>query len=157
VMAMRASTLNLGAWRDNSQIFSGSPALFNAADLAAATSTADDWHFEVKFAPQSEENITNGSICRFDIVFNAWQSDIANKSDGFHSSTTIPVSIRFSANAPAVKVVYPNGGEQWYIVDDECVKYDWCRNWCATHGMNSQCEYEILWTQKIAAIILAGN
>jgi hypothetical protein len=53
---------------------------------------------------------------------------------------------------PTVNVTYPNGGEVWYIIDDQCVKYgwcrDWCRDWCVAHGMDDKCQYGITWSAK---------
>jgi hypothetical protein len=146
--------LEINAVRNDLPEFSGSLELFKVSDLSFATSTADgsvlpdNWHFEIKFSDSAAKNIANGSKCDFNLVFNAWQNGIGDKTDGFHSLKIIPVSIKL-ANVPTVTVMYPNGYPQplntWYIVPADCVNHDWCQDWCVAHNMNDQCQYKITW------------
>ena len=144
--------LELTVLRNNEPVYSGSLASFNLTNLSLAATTteniaSDNWNFQLKFSALAAQNITADPVCAFDFVFNAWQKDIAS-GNGFHFQQKIPVSIKLLTSSPKARVIYPNGGEYWYIVDPQCVDHEWCQNWCRVHGMNSQCQYEILWDAR---------
>ncbi|MCU0653507.1 MAG: hypothetical protein MUD10_04570 [Candidatus Pacebacteria bacterium] len=139
--------MQLEAYLGGILVYQGGLINFATSSIEFATTTAD-WSFDVSYPADALGNIGIGRDCQFKIKFIGWQLAADHPGAGFFDEEEIEGNIEVIADAPSVKVVYPNGGEHWYIVADECVNYDWCRNWCVLRGMNNKCEYEILWDAK---------
>lgn len=92
-------------------------------------------------APVSLQN----KLCNFKFVFDGWQTDFSDPSYGFSDTEEIMNSISTGDWSPQVEMIYPNGGEQWYIVSDSCPSNPYCSDWCVAHGMNANCEYGLEW------------
>ncbi len=137
----------ISARRGGLLLFAGALDIFSISELALDGPLAGDWRFEIEFLP-SAKDLVIGSKCQFELVFHAWQANLAERENGFHVQNILPLSIQYSTQLPVVRVAYPNGGQRWFIVDDECVKHNWCRDWCEAKGMNRQCEYDILWEAR---------
>jgi len=80
--------------------------------------------------------------CQFKFVFDGWQTDLSDSSSGFTDQEEILNTIATGNWMPNVEVIYPNGGETWYIVPGGS---GWSA-WCQAHGMNADCQYPIKWT-----------
>lgn len=137
----------LNAYFGADLVYEGSLIGFNFGPVDFATSTAN-WIFELKFPGEALNQIDLNDNCEFKFVFDGWQPVADNPSAGFTDREEIAIGTKINKDGPRVKVLYPNGGEQWYIVADDCLDYAWCRNWCSANGMNNKCEYEIKWDAK---------
>jgi len=84
--------------------------------------------------------------CQFKFIFDGWQINLPDSSSGFSDQEEILSTIATGDWMPDVTVIYPNGGEVWYLVPDWCPNCEWCSLWCQDHGMNEDCEYPLEWT-----------
>ena len=91
------------------------------------------------------EDLQNMS-CDFDFAFTAWQDNLESPEDGgFIDRKSISNNISTKDWMPDVEILYPTGGEVWYLVPDNCPSIHSCSLWCQNHGMNANCEYDIKW------------
>ena len=75
----------------------------------------DDWIFKVSL-PASAPNSLQQKNCKFKFIFNGWQTNIAVSALGFSDTEEIINDLTLGAWEPEVEVIYPNGGEVWYVV-----------------------------------------
>ncbi|MCX6737606.1 MAG: hypothetical protein NTX26_02655 [Candidatus Parcubacteria bacterium] len=100
----------------------------------------EDWIFTTNLT--SSDPLLQNQTCTFDFIFDGWQTDLSDSSQGFSDKEIIGNVVTAGDWTPDVKVIYPNGGEEWYLVPGGSA---WS-SWCSAHGMNSNCEYPISWT-----------
>lgn len=136
--------MQMEAYAGGILLYRGGLINFATSSIEYSTSTAE-WSFNVSFPSDALGNIGKGKNCQFKIKFTGWQLAADNPRAGFFDDEEINGQVQIMPDLPKVTVAYPNGGEHWYIVEDECVDYEWCSNWCVARGMNNKCEYEILW------------
>ena len=89
--------------------------------------------------------------CDFKFVFDAWQTDFTMNSGGFTDTESITSTISTGNWMPDVTVMYPDGGEVWYLIPNNWPQNPSQSALCESLGMNSQCQYPIDWvaTNKI--------
>ncbi|MFA5169073.1 MAG: hypothetical protein WC530_11155 [Candidatus Omnitrophota bacterium] len=104
--------LELTAWRNAFQEYSGSLA---GLDLSAFEFQEPDvWDFEISL-DGGDPSLQNKS-CQFDLSFRSWQTNIADFSIGFSDIEVLSDSAETKSWMPEVEVLYPDGGETWYLV-----------------------------------------
>ena len=135
--------LNLTANLNGNPVYNSTLTSFtyNAGEFSTST---DDWEFTVTLT-SSEPNLQNKS-CQFKFVFEGWQVGFSDSSSGFSDREEIINNVTTGDWLPRVTVIYPNGGEIWYLVPDGCPNKPWCSAWCQAQGMNANCQYPIKWT-----------
>lgn len=134
--------LLLDASLGNSVVYSGRLIDF-AYDAGEYASSTADWLFSARV--DNMANVIYDSDCYFDLVFRGRQPG----GIGFSHAETLASRIRIIRNKPSVDVIYPDGGQLWYVVAPQCPGDPACSNWCSTRSpdpMNSRCQYNIKWT-----------
>jgi len=124
------------------------PLAFATTSDETATSTAV-WQFGVVFPGLAKNLLGTDRSCQFKIMFDGWQFDLPNQSQGFSSHKEIVLNLLVGGENSPIDVIYPNGGQHWFVVDPRCLNNDTCKNWCATRNsdpMNNDCQYPIQWT-----------
>lgn len=146
--------LNLEAKLDGQPIYNNRLLDFNAGPLVFATSSEEtatstaEWLFEIDYPAASESLLGSDRTCKFIISFDGWQLDLPDPSQGFTSHKEVSLIVMIGSRKPSVSVIYPNGGQLWYVIDPLCPTMDFCRQWCATRNpdpMNLDCQYEVKW------------
>ena len=105
----------------------------------------EHWLYFQITLPEDIGNLQN-KTCQFKFVFDGWQTDFNSLLPGFSDTEEILNTISTGDWMPKVTVIYPNGGEIWYMVPDNCPDIPACSAWCQQHGMNENCQYPIEWT-----------
>jgi hypothetical protein len=93
-------------------------------------SDPEDWVFTLHL--NSNELSLQNKTCQFKFVFDGWQIDFSVPGSGFSDREEIVNNINTGDWLPEVEVIYPNGGEVWYMVPPHL----------ARPGLGT---YEILW------------
>jgi len=112
---------------------------------------SEHWIYSEIILPEDVSLDLQNKSCSFDFVFNAWQTNMEESDGGFSDKKSINNNVSTKDWKPDVDMVYPVGGEVWYLVPDNCASIHSCSLWCQNHGMNANCEYSIQWsaTNKI--------
>ncbi|MCD6178136.1 hypothetical protein J7K03_02720 [bacterium] len=105
----------------------------------------EHWLYFQITLPEDACGLQNKS-CQFKFVFDGWQPEFSDPSMGFSDREEIFNTVATGDWIPEVTVIYPNGGEIWYMVPDSCPSIPSCSAWCVAHGMNENCQYPIKWT-----------
>ncbi|MDD5679614.1 MAG: hypothetical protein PHW60_16715 [Kiritimatiellae bacterium] len=122
---------------------------FSGSSQIGDSSAVDQWRFETYFT-RSVSNVPYDGQCSFKFVFLAGQIGISDSAAGFSDNTEILNNIFLNrAATPNVDVIYPDGGQLWYVVAPQCPNNPSCSLWCSTRNpdpMNGDCQYKIRWT-----------
>jgi len=111
----------------------------------------EHWLYYKVTLPDGAPVTLQDKFCQFKFVYDGWQTDLPDSSTGFSDTEEIMNSVSTGDWSPQVTVIYPNGGEYWWIVPDSCPSNPSCSAWCESHGMNAACQYDLQWsaTNKI--------
>ncbi|HOX29557.1 MAG TPA: hypothetical protein P5080_01045 [Candidatus Paceibacterota bacterium] len=134
--------LLLDASLGNSVVYSG-PLVDFAYDAGEYASSTAEWSFSARV--DNMASVIYDSDCYFDIIFRARQL----YGTGFSHIENLPSHIRVVRNTPDVDVIYPDGGQHWYVVAPQCPRDQACSKWCTERkpdAMNANCQYNIRWT-----------
>jgi len=105
------NALNLEALLEGSTHYSGSLLGFISSPVIYSAST-DEWEFIISLPKDAD---TEGT-CDFDFVFSGWQASLPSFG-GFNDIEKIENSLTEGCpSSCGINVIYPNGGEIWYIV-----------------------------------------
>jgi hypothetical protein len=122
---------------------------FYGSSQIADASVADQWQFETYFT-QSVPNVPYDGQCLFKFVFLARQIGLNDPIAGFSDKAEVLNNVYLNRMAaPNVDVIYPDGGQLWYVVAPQCPGNPSCSQWCSTRDpdpMNEDCQYKIRWT-----------
>jgi len=105
----------------------------------------EHWFYYNITLPEGVPANLQNKNCQFKFLFDGWQAELTASSSGFSDMEEITGSLSTGDWSPQAQVVYPNGGETWYIVPDSCPDNPLCSAWCQSHGMNENCEYNLQW------------
>ena len=86
-------------------------------DFVSATTTFSEklsWTFTAQLT-NNNESLQN-QTCNFNFVFDGWQPELCEPNSGFSDNEEIANVITSGVWSPEVTVIYPNGGEIWYLV-----------------------------------------
>ena len=140
--------LNLAANLDGVEKYTGSLTTFNHGPVEF--SGPEDWNFVVSL--NSNDLSLQNKSCQFKFVFEGWQTNLLDSSSGFSDTEEITNTVATGDWLPQVTVIYPNGGEIWYIVPPAHVHDGFGRykiTWEATSPVYNQDELLIdIWFCK---------
>ncbi len=107
----------------------------------------EHWFYASEIILPSEVSLElQNKSCKFNFVFDGWQTNFSLPGQGFSDTESIDSTITTRSWMPEVEIIYPVGEEVWYLVPPACPIIDTCSAWCVSKGMNAQCEYPIRWT-----------
>ncbi len=103
--------LNLTAFLNGNLEYSGP--LQDFKEGAYSYSDPQDWSFQISLA---DGNVSwQNKSCQFEFAFEGWQENLASPV-GFYDTERVFSTVTTGDWVPEVEVLYPNGGETWYLV-----------------------------------------